>query len=103
MAPSLHVVPAVVGMMFHDARDLAAERELALASFDPDGPSIASLAWPGYWRIVRQDPVPEMLLGRWESVRVDVEPWGHGDAGIPARIPRPPSELDASAALDEPD
>jgi hypothetical protein len=74
-ATGLIVVPQVVGLPFHVARDLAAEKELALASFDPDGPSIGSQAWPGLFYIASQYPEVGSRLRRWESIRVTVVEW----------------------------
>ncbi|WP_146134383.1 PASTA domain-containing protein [Glaciihabitans tibetensis] len=69
-------VPDVVGMPFHIGRDVAADVHVALANPDPDGPPIASLAWPGLYYIVRQDPAPGTSLHEWDSVRVDVVKYG---------------------------
>ena len=94
-------VPDIVGMAFHDARDLAAERELALASEDPDGPPISVLAWPGLFFITAQSPPPGSLLGRWESIRVTIVKDGDGRAGVPSPVVPPQSSLSAKVALDE--
>jgi hypothetical protein len=79
----LHVVPELVGMPFHVARDLAAEHELALASVDPDGPSIGGQAWPGLFYIVTQDPPAGTRLDRWGSIRVTVVK--HGEEPVTSR------------------
>lgn len=52
------IVPELVGMAFHDARDLVAEVGVALANPDPDGPPIGALAWPGLFYIATQAPPP---------------------------------------------
>jgi hypothetical protein len=74
-AADLIVVPHVVGMPFHIARDLAAEKQLALAGVDPDGPSIGSQAWPGLFYVTAQDPTAGSRLRRWASIRVTVIEW----------------------------
>jgi hypothetical protein len=79
-------VPDVVGMPFHVGRDVAADAHVALASPDPDGPSINSLAWPGLFYIVRQDPIAGAALYEWDSVEVEIV--AHGEA--PDREPAPP-------------
>jgi hypothetical protein len=93
--------PDLVGMAFHDARDLVAEMGIALANTDPDGPPIGSLAWPGLFFIATQLPSPGDVLSAGDSIRVTVVKDEDGAAGVPSRlIPTPPS-LSAKAALDE--
>jgi beta-lactam-binding protein with PASTA domain len=67
-------VPDVVGMPFHIARDLAREAGVTLANPDPDGPPIASLAWPGLFYVTSQSPAPGAECLRWDSVCIEVEP-----------------------------
>lgn len=100
MSDTLHIVPALVGQPFHVARDLAAERELAIAGLDPDGPPIGAVAWPGLWYITSQDPAEGTRLAAWESVRVTVEQHGNED-GQPAVVSPPPGSLSATAKRSE--
>ena len=65
-------VPDLVGMAFHDARDLVAGMGTALANPDPDGPPIGAVAWPGLFFITTQIPSPGSTINRGESIRVTV-------------------------------
>lgn len=93
-------VPDVVGMPFHVGREVAAEAHVALANPDPDGPPIASLAWPGLYYIVRQDPAPGTSLHEWDSVGVEVVKHGDTPDREPAD-PRPSPRVDAAHATPE--
>ena len=98
MSPSQRwQVPTVVGLPFHVARDAATEAHVALANPDPDGPPIASFAWPGLFYVTSQSPAPGTLVDEWASVAVEVV--AHGDA--PDRSAAPgsggPPHLQASA------
>lgn len=96
------IVPDVVGVPFHVGRDVAHRARVALANPDPDGPPIASLAWPGPYVIVRQHPAPGSTIREWGSVAVEVSK--DGDAYDPvAASPRHPSPTDARAAAAEPE
>jgi hypothetical protein len=66
------VVPKLVGMAFHDARDLVAEIGVALANPDPDGPPIGALAWPGLFYVATQSPQPGADISPGDSIRVTV-------------------------------
>jgi hypothetical protein len=79
-------VPDVVGLPFHIGRDVAFGARVALANPDPDGPSIASIAWPGLFYIVSQEPAPGTQVHEWDSVAIEVI--AHGDA--PDRQPAKP-------------
>ena len=67
------VVPDVVGLPFHVGRDIAHEAGVTLANPDPDGPPIASLAWPGLFYITSQTPAPGTVLSEYDSVGITVE------------------------------
>jgi hypothetical protein len=96
-------VPDVVGLPFHVGRDLAAERGVALAGPDPDGPPIGALAWPGLFYIVRQSPAAGAVVTRHSSVVVEISALGD-DAGVgAARHPSPRPSLDAFAMPSPPD
>lgn len=84
-------VPDVVGLPFHVGRGAAAEAGVALANLDPDGPSIGSLAWPGLYYIVRQDPAPGTVLYQWDSVAVEVVKHGESPDREPATQSAPPA------------
>ncbi len=87
-------VPDVVGLPFHVGRDVATGAGVALANTDPDGPSIGSLAWPGLYYIVRQDPAPGTVLYEWDSVGVEVVK--HGES--PDREPATPQSAPPAAS-----
>ncbi|SDZ55174.1 hypothetical protein SAMN05216554_4576 [Herbiconiux ginsengi] len=94
------VVPNVVGLPFHIGRDVASKASVALANPDPDGPPIGSLAWPGLYYIVRQNPAPGTVLYEWDSVAVEVVK--HGDSPDPApAIPRPAPPTNTAHATPE--
>lgn len=93
-------VPDVVGLPFHVGRDLAAETGVALANPDPDGPPISSLAWPGLYYIVRQDPAPGTVLHEWDSVAVEVVEHGDNPDRAPA-TPQSAPPADAAHAAPE--
>ena len=67
------VVPSVVGLPFHVARDLAIEAGVTLANPDPDGPPIGALAWPGLFYVVSQHPPAGAVLMEHDSVTITVE------------------------------
>lgn len=83
-------VPDVVGLPFHVGRDLAGDAGVTLANPDPDGPPISALAWPGLYYITSQSPAAGTTLYRWDSVVVEVVPYGEADssaAALPYEIP----------------
>jgi hypothetical protein len=69
-AADVVIVPDVVGMTVTDAGRIAHEAGVSLAQFDPDGPPLRALTWPGVWLVTEQDPAPGSELYRWDSVRV---------------------------------
>jgi hypothetical protein len=77
-------VPDVVGLPFHVGRDLAHNAGVALANPDPDGPPIGGLAWPGLYYITSQSPPAGTTLYRWDSVEVEIVPYGEGDSNAVA-------------------
>lgn len=92
------VAPELVGMAFHDARDLVGEMGIALASPDPDGPPIGALAWPGLFYIATQSPPPGEAISAGDSIQVTVVRDEDGKAGVPSRVlsPRPPLSAQAN-------
>lgn len=93
-------VPDVVGLPFHVGRDVASEAGVALANPDPDGPSVGSLAWPGLYYIVRQEPAPGVSLREWDSVAVWIAK--HGDEpDRESAVTRPTPPTDAAHAMPE--
>jgi beta-lactam-binding protein with PASTA domain len=91
------IVPDLVGMAYHDARDLASEIGVALASPDPDAPPIGAVAWPGLFFVTTQTPGPGAVLEVGESIKITVVKDSDGLAGVP-RSPHPtPPHLFAHA------
>lgn len=82
-------VPDVVGLPFHVGRDLANDAGVTLANPDPDGPPIGGLAWPGLYYITSQNPSAGATLYRWDSVAVEIVPFGEADSSAMA----PPHEV----------
>lgn len=97
------IVPALIGMAFHDARDLVSGMGVALANPDPDGTPIAALAWPGLFYIATQTPSAGSVIGPGDSIRVTVVKDEDGRADIPSRVVPAPPSLSATAARDERD
>lgn len=96
-------MPDVVGLPFHVGRDVATDARVALANPDPDGPPIASIAWPGAFVIVRQHPAAGALVHEWDSVAIEVQRDDAGADPTPARspaAPRPTAPLIADARED---
>ena len=77
-------VPDVVGIPFHVGRDLANDAGVTLANPDPDGPPIAALGWPGLYYITSQSPAAGTTLYRWDSVEVQIVPFGEADSNAVA-------------------
>jgi hypothetical protein len=104
-------VPDVVGLPFHVGRDVAHDAGVVLANPDPDGPPIASLAWPGLFYITSQRPAVGTILYRWDSVAVDVVSYGSADSGAvlirpdtpPVDVAHAEPERDLFVDLAEPD
>jgi hypothetical protein len=92
------VVPDLVGMPFHEARDLVAVMRVALANPDPDGPPIGALAWPGLFYITTQTPPPGETVRPGDSIRVTVVKDEDGKAGVPSRVVPAPPSLSAKTA-----
>lgn len=83
-------VPDVVGLPFHVGRDVAGDAGVTLANPDPDGPPIGALAWPGLYYITSQNPAAGTTLYRWDSVAVEIVPYGEADSNavaLPHEIP----------------
>ncbi|WP_394771134.1 hypothetical protein [Lacisediminihabitans sp.] len=88
------IVPDVVGLPFHVGRDVAAESGVALASADPDQPSINALAWPGLFCITAQNPPAGTEVCRWDSVAVEIVGYGEADRGALRTPPvAPPADV----------
>lgn len=77
-------MPGVVGLPFHVGRDLANDAGVTLANPDPDGPPIGALAWPGLYYITSQSPAAGTTLYRWDSVAVEIVPYGEADSNAVA-------------------
>jgi len=83
-------VPDVVGLPFHVGRDVAGDAGVTLANPDPDGPPIGALAWPGLYYITSQSPAAGTTLYRWDSVAVEIVPYGEADSNavaLPHEVP----------------
>ncbi|WP_039794819.1 PASTA domain-containing protein [Amycolatopsis alba] len=63
-------VPQLVGLPVREARALAHERGLVVASKDIDGPPLGALTWPGTWGVVGQEPASGAVIARGEYVRI---------------------------------
>ncbi|KAA9147227.1 hypothetical protein F6B41_25125 [Microbacterium lushaniae] len=86
-------VPDVVGLPFHVGRDVAGEAGVTLANTDPDGPPIGALAWPGLYYITSQSPAAGTTLYRWDSVAVEIVPYGEADSNaVPLPHEAPPTD-----------
>ncbi|WP_137845189.1 PASTA domain-containing protein [Microbacterium sp. 2FI] len=90
-------VPDVVGLPFHVGRDLANDSGVTLANPDPDGPPIGALAWPGLYYITSQIPAAGTTLYRWDSVAVEIVPYGEADSNAVARPQEVPPADNAHA------
>lgn len=77
------IVPDLVGMAYHDARDLVSGMGVALASPDPDGPPIGALAWPGLFFVTTQSPAPGTVLEVGDSIKITVVKDSDGLAEVP--------------------
>lgn len=77
-------VPDVVGLPFHVGRDVANDAGVTLANPDPDGPPIGALAWPGLYYITSQSPAAGTTLYRWDSLAVEIVPYGEADSNAVA-------------------
>ena len=83
-------VPDVVGLAFHAGRDVANDAGVTLANPDPDGPPIGALGWPGLYYITSQSPAAGTTLYRWDSVAVEIVPFGEADSNaeaLPHEVP----------------
>ncbi|MCR2816867.1 PASTA domain-containing protein [Microbacterium jiangjiandongii] len=83
-------VPDIVGLPFHVGRDVAGDSGVTLANPDPDGPPIGALAWPGLYYITAQSPAAGTTLYRWDSVAVEIVPYGEADSNavaLPHEVP----------------
>lgn len=96
------IVPDVVGLPFHVGRDVANDAGVTLANSDPDGPPIGALAWPGLYYITSQSPAAGTLLYRWDSVAVEIVPYGEVDSNAVA-VPHESPPADTAAARPEHD
>jgi len=95
-------VPDVVGLLVSQARTVATEAGLALATSDPDGPPVGEVTWPGVWVVTAQAPAPGSRLRRWGSMVIDFKELPGGTAGD--REPRrPPPHPDERAAESDPE
>jgi len=92
-------VPDVVGLPFHIGRDVAGDAGVTLANPDPDGPPIGALAWPGLYYITSQRPAAGTTLYRWDSVAVEIVPYGEADSNAVALPHESPPADDAHARL----
>jgi hypothetical protein len=68
----------VVGLHFPVGQDVASEADATLSNPDPDGRPFSTLARPGRYCIVRQEPPLGTRLRKWDSVGIGAVK--HGDA-----------------------
>lgn len=64
----------------HVGRDAASDAGVTLANPALNGPPIGALAWPGLYYITSQSPVAGTTLYRWDSVAVEILPYGEADS-----------------------
>ena len=93
-------VPDVVGLNVTQARAVAWQAGLVIATDDPDGPPVRALTWPGVWVVTGQHPAPGSRMRRRGSLVIYFKELPGGSAGDrEPRRPLPP--LDGLTA--EPD
>jgi hypothetical protein len=83
------VVPNLVGMVVHEARQKGHEAGLVVVSADPDGTPLGGLTWPGTWIVTAQHPAPGARLSRWDNLVIEFEE-RRGGEGAGDREPRTP-------------
>ncbi|MER6575268.1 PASTA domain-containing protein [Nonomuraea sp. NPDC001023] len=81
-------VPDVVGLLVADARAVAWQAGLVIATSDPDGPPVGALTWPGVWVVTGQHPAPGSRMRRQGSLVIECRELPGGDVGD--REPRRP-------------
>ncbi|MFC3448502.1 PASTA domain-containing protein [Amycolatopsis speibonae] len=64
-------VPDLVGLSIPDARMVAHQLGIVIASKDLDGPSLGALTWPGTWVITGQEPTSGTVIARGDYVRIE--------------------------------
>jgi hypothetical protein len=96
-------VPALVGLDVRDAREACIPSNLVPVSDDPDGESLGSRTWPGYFVVTAQDPAPGLLAKRGDTIVVSfVREGGPDDANDRIAPEPPPSTLTARATPRKP-
>ena len=83
-------VPDVVGLTMPQARRIATEAGLVLATRDPDGPPLIALTWRRSCLVIAQHPLPGSVMHRKGSLQVDFHEWPAGDIESGDREPRRP-------------
>lgn len=96
------LVPDLVGLSVHQARDVGHEAAVLVVAADVDGPPLGALTWPGAWVVTAQDPGVGSSVQKWENVRVSFGRADGNEAGDrEPRLPPPsPDELQAGAGPD---
>ena len=94
------IVPHLVGHPVHVAREIAAAVGLGRASYDPDGPSLGSLTWPGLFWVSTQDPPAGSAIESSEQVRITFVEDGEARSGVPADATAPLPTLTSHAEPD---
>ena len=82
------VVPDLVGLHVHDARDLGHDAGVVVSSAIQDGPPLGALTWPGEWFVTAQSTSPGSRVRRWEVVAIEFIATRGNESGV--REPRRP-------------
>ncbi|MEU3766405.1 PASTA domain-containing protein [Amycolatopsis keratiniphila] len=99
-------VPELVGLSVPDARMVAHQLGIVVASKDLDGPSLGALTWPGTWVVVAQEPACGAVVARGGYVRIEFrrlpdEGGGAGDREPRDPLPRPQAIEEAAEPTKE--
>jgi len=97
------VVPDLVGLPVHEARDVGHQAAVVVVAADVDGPPLGELTWPGLWIVTAQDPGPGSPVRKWDNVRITFRraDGNEADDREPRLPPPSPDDLAAHATLDD--
>jgi len=97
------VVPDLVGLPMHEARDAGHHAAVVVVAADVDGPPLGALTRPGVWVVTAQDPSSGSSVAKWDNVRITFRRADGNEAGDrEPRLPPPsPDDLETHATLDD--